>query len=1128
MGKIITAQGRPGMPVPSEGFETPVETLGVTPEVAPIQETEVPVQQPSVATAPAVGTGPLVEAGVLEGIAAEAERAAAIETQQEAEALPGIKENLAAPGGPSNIYKYKADSKRSATEGNNGLFVRARALRDAFDSGAVGVGLYQDPRVLSGEPDVQARPLVAALDLLTGTNETGPWSAIETTQSVLDPSKVDKKLSPTFLTVASATIENTLSDYLQGIPETQDVVLKAAGEPVTEPEMALVTQVPAAKVAERVGKAISREYQRNNNATVSADLTSEQATALGAAMLSNYVKVNPDLIRESEDVVSAGDAKKPKVYQLTPEGAIVFKQADALRKKAFGKNLVSPLKTKPVNGKLVGEFKTLVRSPVKRVNTRLIDQGMRNQSTVGHVVDRTRSRVALATLLPALLSQPGSGQPVVDLFANMHNIGPKKMSTLIAQEKAALAENPEQTEYSANVVLESIKTSTAQHLFGIAKERKGINYLTYYMQGFNGRTAPQQSLFDPSSSKLVRFVTRGAQPAVAKRGNRVHRNLEQMYALHLVDGGSEALPSERPAMLLRATPQLLSWGKRLQALLDEAISPEKANEIYQAIEDGVSLLDPNFPKFSGLALDPEIDGALIAAIAKAGEDGPLYIDGLLDFVKFHKAVIVDNNPAGHSSYFNAYIDGKTNGLAAWGMLMGSNPMAFMTGVLRSQDKVLLDKGDIRDQLAETLADVIDVDGIAGSESLLGDSAPHVYTVARAVFNNRALNKYTTMTFGYGRDIKSFVSDISDAMFRVNEEAALMSQEELESNNLVGYQEAFAALQSVTDNKSLSALLLPTYTTGLHEVLSNEAIQTRSILKGVAANAALADVPFTMTTATGMEISLGGSVSGKVGEVKWTEFTQGERSQRSIERYGSLRRSAAAAELVNGKPLIGVKTMNRSVVASVQSIDAATVALTFTGKTWRRLTDASRGDPYLYQIYDAFKMDANGYDVVLNDVNENWVNATMDWDFMQEIIDTNKRAELAFEETLKGLSPDSVVNVGLNEVHQMMGSLTSLEVDAYGNATPVALKRHLENVDVLNVEQSLANIQKGMRDVGYKFSTNPTQATVKQVRHFHKLLNKEMALNQRLTQLRNKVNHNKKELRADIKAAGDSVYQYYMH
>ena len=66
-----------------------------------------------------------------------------------------------------------------------------------------------------------------------------------------------------------------------------------------------------------------------------------------------------------------------------------------------------------------------------------------------------------------------------------------------------------------------------------------------------------------------------------------------------------------------------------------------------------------------------------------GEDGPHFIDGLIDFKNWHEAVIVNKRP--YHSYFNAYIDGKTNGLAANGIQMGSEQVALTTGVIRTSE-----------------------------------------------------------------------------------------------------------------------------------------------------------------------------------------------------------------------------------------------------------------------------------------------------------------------------------------------------------------------------------------------------------------------------------------------------------
>ena len=90
----------------------------------------------------------------------------------------------------------------------------------------------------------------------------------------------------------------------------------------------------------------------------------------------------------------------------------------------------------------------------------------------------------------------------------------------------------------------------ANEVQSIAQERNGANYLTYAMQGFQGRISPQQSKFNPTTSKAVRFVTRNAVPSPAKPGSRVDYNLRQMYTMMLVKGGDDVLPHVRETCLL--------------------------------------------------------------------------------------------------------------------------------------------------------------------------------------------------------------------------------------------------------------------------------------------------------------------------------------------------------------------------------------------------------------------------------------------------------------------------------------------------------------------------------------------------------------------------------------------------
>ena len=132
----------------------------------------------------------------------------------------------------------------------------------------------------------------------------------------------------------------------------------------------------------------------------------------------------------------------------------------------------------------------------------------------------------------------------------------------------------------------------------------------------------------------------------------------------------------------------------------------------------------------------------------------------------------------HHSYFNAYIDGKTNGLASNGIQMGHMGTAKATGVFRHNVQELLDEGDLghmgtakatgvfrhnvqelldegdlRDQLKNLAVESIR-DGWDGN---VAEYEAELNDVAEALYSYRNFNKATTMTFGYGKEIQSFKS-----------------------------------------------------------------------------------------------------------------------------------------------------------------------------------------------------------------------------------------------------------------------------------------------------------------------------------------------------------------------------------
>ena len=162
----------------------------------------------------------------------------------------------------------------------------------------------------------------------------------------------------------------------------------------------------------------------------------------------------------------------------------------------------------------------------------------------------------------------------------------------------------------------------------------------------------------------------------------------------------------------------------------------------------------------------------------------------------------------HHSYFNAYIDGKTNGLASNGIQMGSFETAAATGVTRKGTVDLLDEGDIRDQLAIQATNSIDT----GWDGEVSEFLPELNNIARTIFNHRQLNKDTTMTFGYGKEIPSFAQNISDTI------------DELSASNPELAQHVAQVLDVGKMTQSdLSEMLLGKYREALEGVLSSDCL-----------------------------------------------------------------------------------------------------------------------------------------------------------------------------------------------------------------------------------------------------------------------------------------------------------------
>ena len=1111
---------------------------------------------------------------------AGAEAAIDVAAQQERERVASLSERAQQPLNETQKWDPRtinANNAKPSTDG--GLKRRAQTMAALFSQGdklgitpasaasrailtgraSVIPGQTQGEAVAAYEAEVQGGSLIAAM------NRSGAVQSSQDPETRSWTNKVD----PLFLQVGSAVTENMLSEAAFGDTDQdlQDYVIDPNNPAPT---------VDKAKNNMALGRAIHRDYMRMKNAQEGkptdeyVDLPAAEATTLGDAFKEMWSIANPTLVTRAD--AGQGDKKKI-VFQLTPEGVEQFKKGATDRKRLFPKKNVKPLKA-PVaagpQGQLPGEQGRVdtkkstgkVKQPL--AGARVLQEAAKNMAEIPNVVDKQREKILYATVLPVLAAQSVEEvlqDPVLSTFAEINNIGEGKWASFSAAQAAQARRRLEgdqaalgEPDYDAVSEMRQLQSKIAQEVRSISQERDGANYLTYTIQAFNGRMSPQQSYFDPTTSKAVRFVTRNAVPAPAAPGSRVAKNLEQMYAMMLVKGADSLLPDGRTAAFNEAAGKLEAWGDRLTEVLENSMTDAQADAIAEAISNGVALTDPNFPQFAPLQLDPAQDAELIQAIKSKGEDGPHFIDGLMDASKYIKA---RRDGRTHNSYFNAYIDGKTNGIASNGIQMGSEQVARATGVIRNNTRQLLDAGDIRDQLKADLLERLETQGFDGT---MQDEAPALYQVARVLYGTRNLNKATTMTFSYGKELASFMQDVEEFM-DLNYETAKATMQD-PSADPADKAEAEALVQAMQDldsnpkwgREKTVETLHKFYVGSLASVLSNEAIQSRGIMRSAAMMHAITDQLFSIKSATGFELNMGGEATLGFDEETATTYTMERDGRRSKVTSGNYKTYSTASairrqtdEEGNVSLTPGEDAYGGSVPGPVQSLDAATVALSASGRSWKKLKDASNGNPYMHTIYDAFKLDAMGFDVMNTEINKNWLDASMDWSYLEETRDATQQSMSQWAQEFRNAEGGMGRNIDISMEGEgrMVGWLLTPQETASGRSFPTRLSNKLRNLVGGENEAQQENIAKeatqrilnamseaGVQWQGFGQEGVPMVMSARQYMIFVNAMAKELDLRRRLDNMIEKTNNGKKRLRkvidAQKKLHGNEVLQYYAH
>ena len=1049
-----------------------------------------------------------------------------IAAQQERERVAPLKERIATSIAESPKWQTKevADTK----DGMSNLIARAGNMKTLIDnkelSAGWGIGAAEiDGKRISTIAKEQG-PAAAqqALQVSQASSPSGILSKMGATAVI--PGTAQVAVDPKFAGTLSVVTENfmmgaqTASEA--GLPKEK--VDEFTGQPTGElVRPAEDYQVSKSQGNTRLGTDIHREFQRTKNQAEGRptdeyqDLSPAEATTLGDLAKELYYQANADLIDRTEGTDG-------QVYfTVNAKGADLLTKSNEARKRLFPTQNVRPSKTVLPGGEFVGEGAKLSGKFTKKAgklgNISLIEEAMQNLHEVPNVVDPRRSRVLISTALPAILqaiqgrydgrwnNTVGLGTTTLADFEAAKALAAKQEAR--AEQAAARRGEPytPKPEYNVRSNMDSQVDKMAQSIRAVALERKGANYLTYAMQSFTGRVHPQQTYFDPTSSKAVRFATRNATPAIAKPGNRVERNLKQMYAMMMISEASEALPNQRLELLKIHGPKMYEMGATIETALNNQISNDLAEQIAVAIENNIPLTDPRFPQV------PELDlpNNIVAYIESKGDDALSVLEGLVDYKNFVDAM-KEGKP--HATYFNAYMDGKTNGIANNGLQLGNEKIAERTGVIRTQGKRLLDNDlDVRAALRNELSNKLS-EGIEGMSAL--DNPAAVYNFLQFIAQDKPLSKATTMQFGYGKELDSFKQDMEEIIERL----AISNPEE--------YKMALDQFQG--NEGKLRDTAHAFYMDGLINALSPEAADARAVMRANATMYALTDQLFSIKGPSGFNINMGSNeilpeaiptrydVKGPAGKTRTTAY-----------EFKTRPTSAAARGETPGLYAYG-----RSLPSPVQSIDAATVAKTVTGKSWDKLKQASNGNPYIHTIYDAFKVDANGYDIVLKEANSNWFKSSMDWSYLEQTKDVAKRDMQKFWSEKDKLPNE--LNTKEYGGARMMNYLMSPRGK---DGKSISLTNRITKT-LFNANESMEEAGKRAKKIsdyalkvltkmGYRSDSNTV--TKEQYLWFVNFMEKNVynlhAKNSSITESTNKA---KGRLRQKIAGQGMKVYQYYSH
>jgi hypothetical protein len=846
------------------------------------------------------------------------------------------------------------------------------------------------------------------------------------------------------------------------------------------------------EVGAEVEKWWSAQLRDDGEDSPMARLDDREKADLGSMALQLYQHSNPNLVekttvektaaQKAKNAGRAGD-KSTYNYTQTRNGELEFMSTRDERAQLFG--IDNPVVTsRPAGARLKNDLNSKEYGRYKSLpslgDVSVTEQSLNNQDRVSHLVVDKRAAILFAVTATSLMG-PGVNQN--DIFAKSFSLAQSDYDRIVLKfrlidapnmpelKDAPKAQIEEMAHEKAMQVTQAKKKKLGREMAAILENRGRALYLTHSMQPLTSRIHTNQTIMNDTTAKSVRFVLGSPNIKTVTKGTQSQEDMVQIFSLLLATGNVDLLlPEGRAEYMKKNSKMFMNWGEQLQAAISGSMQGRFLDRLSNAASSKMSLNDAAHPLNDGSAkerlsaLPTMLEGNqdLKKFLLDKGADMPHAIEALIDFNQYMQAM-QNNKP--HMTQLNAYVDGKTNGVASQGNQIGSEQLAFHTGVLRHKDTIFAmdtvlvgtdDKGepimkpaDIRDRMANFISHQIKANGVQPFGIVNPNDpalAPQFAEIVTQMATNRNLNKAISMIFPYGKELSGMKKEVKEHII------TLMSEDASFGALVDGLEDTPYNLNVIVNT------VHDNVTSSITDIFGNDTFKARGWMRNMALMHAAMDRQMTMISPTGHNMNLGGMKAQVGTEQKSDVHLKGRgdnlhENSTFLNQTSERKGSAASLKLGGTNANIGGHAYGRSAVIPVQSIDAATVNRTFSGKSWDRITkeDQFDDDPYVTQIYDAFKVDVGSFRATVEEVNNNWMNISLnEWSALEE-------AQKSFNDNMKDFHQKMVERSRINPNEQI--DLREGEFDYIGELINTQLIGHTEDGKEIRAFTKLAQFVK---------------------------------------------------------------------